>query len=90
MKNNVRNQKGFVSLLGLLFAIAIICFVAYKIYNAYLAKPTTDQETQKALKEQGMDTRTQQGAYDSAKEKIQGVKEIMHQQGDDLLNAIQQ
>ena len=89
MTNNLRNQKGFVSLLGLLFAIAIICFVAYKIYNVYLSKPTTDKETQKALKEQGMDTSTQQGAYDSAKEKIRDVKKIMQQEGADFLKATQ-
>lgn len=41
MKNN---NKGFLSLLGMVFALAIICWMAYMVFKAYLLQPNTSTE----------------------------------------------
>ncbi|MFH1359540.1 MAG: hypothetical protein ABIJ41_00690 [Candidatus Omnitrophota bacterium] len=78
------NEKGFASLIGMLLAIAIVAFLAYKAITTYYQKPSADQETQKTMKEQGIDTSTYRSALDSAKQKTAGIEKMM-QEREDLL-----
>ena len=76
---NIKNEKAFMSLIGLLLSIAIIVFVAYKVYNVYL-KPSMSQETKKDLSSQGFDTSSQMGALQSSKQKINDINKAIKEQ----------
>ena len=85
MINRLRSEKAFASLIGLLLAIAIIVFVAYKIYGVYLGKPTVeDKQTRKVLSEQGLDTSGAVGTYQSTKSKVGDIKKMIADQSDQL------
>ncbi len=85
MMNPLRSEKAFASLIGLLLAIAIIVFVAYKVYGVYLGKPTVqDKQTRKALSEQGLDTSSAVGTYQSTKGRVGDIKKMIADQSDQL------
>ena len=84
---NYKNQKAFVSLLGLLLAIAIIVFIGYKMYGVYLNKSTPDAQTKKALADQNIDMSNQMGAFGGAKTKIRDVNKILQDQSDQMMDA---
>lgn len=74
---NIKNNKAFMSLLGLLLSIAIIVFVAYKVYNLYLKSPSMSQETRESLSSQGIDTSSQAGAFQSTKQKVSDINKVI-------------
>ncbi len=77
---NIKGEKAFMSLIGLLLSIAIIVFVAYKVYNLYLKSPSMSQETRESLSSQGIDTSSQTGAFQSSKQKISEINKAMKDQ----------
>jgi hypothetical protein len=84
---NIKNNKAFVSLIGLLFSIGIIFFIGYKVYDVYLKKPVADRQTQKILSEAGMDTSSQSGAYEGTKAKIRDVNRMLLDREKQLFDA---
>lgn len=75
MRKLCANESGFLSLLGLLLAIAIICFVGYKAYGTYLSKPKVDSKTRQALSESGIDVSNDISTFQSMKERIKSVNQ---------------
>lgn len=73
MKNYFKDRKGFVSLLGLLLAMAIIFFLGYKAYGTYLSKPKTDSKTTQALSESGINTSNNISTFQSMKERLKEI-----------------
>ena len=69
----LRNEKGFLSLIGLLVALAIISFLCYNFLTVYFKKPVFDQQTQESLKQQGMDVSNYQTVLDSARKTVEKV-----------------
>ncbi len=85
------NNKGFFGLVGLLVAVAFICFMAYFMYKQYFGRPTgMDQSTQDAAQQAGVDTSSQSGIFGSVKSMINGVNDAEQQQAQQLDNAVAQ
>lgn len=76
-----KGKQGFLTLIGMLFAIAIICFLTYFTWNVYFKNGPLDKATQGALKEQGINASSYQSVLDSTKSKL---KEIQNQSAKQL------
>ena len=53
--------------LELLLVLAIIMFITFKVFNLYFKKPALNEETQKVITEQGIDTTSLESIADSTK-----------------------
>ena len=73
MKNSLSNENGFLSLLGLLLAMAIIFFLGYKIYGAYLLKPSVDTRTKNALSQEGLSSASNTSSFDSMTQRVKDI-----------------
>jgi len=67
-------KTGFM-LIELLVVLAIIMFIAFKVFNVYFKKPSLDKETQKVISGQGIDTTSYQSVIDSSKKKLQDIQD---------------
>jgi hypothetical protein len=76
------NNKGFLGMVGLLFAIAIISAMAYFVFTKYLGKPTgMDQNTQEMAQQAGIDTTNQTSILDSTKSVIKDINQKQQENG---------
>lgn len=67
-------KTGFM-LIELLVALAIIMFIASKVFKPYFIKPSLDKETQKVMSEQGVNSTNYQSLIDSTKKKLQDIQD---------------
>ena len=67
-------KTGFM-LIELLVVLAIIMFIASKVFKSYFIKPSLDKETQKVISEQDIDTTSYQSLIDSSKKKLQDIQD---------------
>ncbi len=58
----------------LLLALAIIMFIAFKVFNVYFKKPSLDKETQRFISEQGIDTTSHKSTIDSTRDKLEDIQ----------------
>lgn len=68
----MKSQEGFLSLIGLLLSMAIIlilCFIAL----TYFKESPVDDETEKILSEQNIDSSNPQATLNAARKKIQDI-----------------
>ena len=71
------SDSGF-GFIGIILAVAIVCFMVFLALKAYVHNPVVDEPTQKALSEQGIDVSSQQAVLDSTREKIGDInKQIL-------------
>ena len=61
-------------LIELLVVLAIIMFIASKVFKSYFMKPSLDKETQEVISGQGIDTTGYQTLIDSTKKKLQNIQ----------------
>ena len=76
-------KAGFM-LIELLVVLAIIMFIASKAFKSYFTKPSLDQETQKVISKQGIDTTSYQSLVDSSKKKLQDIQKQHTQELDKI------
>lgn len=70
-------DRGF-GLIGLILAVAIVCFMVFFVLKTYVHNPVVDERTQKALSEQGIDASSQRAVLDSTREKMRDInKQIL-------------
>ncbi|MFH0827023.1 MAG: hypothetical protein V1923_03940 [Candidatus Omnitrophota bacterium] len=69
-----KNKAGFM-FLELLLALAIMMFIAFKVFNLYFKKPSLNEETQKVISEQGIDTTSPKLFIDSTKKRLQDIQD---------------
>lgn len=67
-------KTGFM-FLELLLALAIIMFIAFKVFDFYFKKPSLNKETQEVISEQGIDTTSYNSFIDSTKKKLQDIQD---------------
>ena len=67
-------KTGFM-LIELLVVLAIIMFIASKVFKLYFMKPYLDKGTQKVISAQGIDTTGYQSLTDSTKKKLQDIQD---------------
>ena len=73
------SNKGFVSLLGLILSIAIICILFYISLKVYFKKLLPEGEIKKSLEGQGIDTSSYPAVLDSSKKKIEDINRQIHE-----------
>jgi len=70
----MRQIKAGFMLIELLLVLAIIMFIAFKVFKLYFKKPALDKETQRAISEQGIDTASPNSIIDSTQKKLQDIQ----------------
>jgi len=70
----MRKIKAGFMFIELLLVLAIIMFIAFKVFNLYFKKPSFNKETQKVISEQGIDTTSSKSIIDSTKKKLQDIQ----------------
>jgi len=72
----IRNKRGFLTLLGLVFTLAIMCWLFYILMNTYFKRPALNE----ALREQngisqspGTNASNYQSIKESTKKKIEDI-----------------
>ncbi len=79
------NQKGFMSALGLLMAMAIMFFIGYLAYGRYLNKRPGSADNQKALSDYNPND-SQLGIFQDMKQKIADVNQKTKERADQFPN----
>ena len=69
-----KNKSGFM-LLELLAVLAIIMFIAFKVFNLYFKQPSINKEMQKIIAEQGIDATSHKSTIDSTRAKFQDIQD---------------
>ncbi len=69
-------DAGFLTLLGLIVTLAIICIMAYIVFNFYFKAPLLQDNIGNSLSvsEQGIDTSSYHSVIDTAKKKLEDVE----------------
>jgi flagellar biogenesis protein FliO len=67
-------KTGFM-FIELLLVLAIIMFIAFKVFKLYFKKSSLDKETQRAISEQGIDTTSSRSIIDSTRRKLRDIQD---------------
>ena len=78
------NSFGALSLLELILVLAIMLFLGIKALNAYFKKPAMDENSEKILSEQGIDTSNYSTIVNSARTQVQYINNRMIKRTDAL------
>jgi hypothetical protein len=70
----MKPHRGFASMIGLLFALAIVLFIFYILFNTYFKRTSMDKSTEKAVQEQGINTANYGTIIDSTRNKIKDIE----------------
>ncbi|MCX5705844.1 MAG: prepilin-type N-terminal cleavage/methylation domain-containing protein [Candidatus Omnitrophica bacterium] len=70
----MRKFKAGFGFIEILLVLAIIAFIAYKVFNVYFKKTSLDKETQKIISEQGIDTTSYKSTIDSTRDKLKDIQ----------------
>ena len=88
----LRMNHGWASLIGLVIAIGIVCF----LFMMYLRPQqqsgrlkSFDQETSGAAKESGIDTSSHLSVLQSSRTKIKAIEDHNKQRGDEMMKGIE-
>lgn len=77
-------NNGFISMLGLLLALVIICILAYMLTNTYLRAPAAVKGIINPAAKKDAEEDTYQSIYDSTREQIKAVDIQRAKQVEDL------
>ncbi|MFH1201592.1 MAG: type II secretion system protein [Candidatus Omnitrophota bacterium] len=66
-------QKRAFGFIEILLVLVIISFLSYFILKTYLKKPNLNNDTQKVLTEEGIDSTNQKALLDSIKSKVGAI-----------------
>ena len=70
----MRKIKAGFMYIELLLVLAIIMFIAFKVFELYFKNPPLNKETQGVASEQGIDTTSGKSIIDSTKKKLQDIQ----------------
>ena len=70
----MRKLKAGFMFIELLLVLAIIMFIAFKVFKLYFKNPSVDKETQGVMSEQGIDTTSSRSIIDSTKKRLQDIQ----------------
>jgi uncharacterized protein YneF (UPF0154 family) len=66
-------KTGFM-FIELLLVLAIIMFIAFKVFKLYFKNPSLNKETQRVISEQGIDTTSYKSTIDSTRDKLENIQ----------------
>ena len=70
----MRKIKAGFMFLEILLVLAIIMFIAFKVFKLYFKNPPIDKETQRVITEQGINTTTYKSIINSTKDKLEDIQ----------------
>ena len=70
----MRKIKAGFMFLEILLVLAIIMFIAFKVFKLYFKNPPLDKETQRVITEQGINTTTYKSIINSTKDKLEDIQ----------------
>ena len=82
----MRKLKAGFMYIELLLVLAIIMFIASKVFNLYFNKSPLNKETQRVISTQGIDTASSQSIVSSTKKKLQDIQSQENQRMNELGN----
>ena len=74
LKGEMKKLKAGFMFIELLLVLAIIMFIAFKVFNLYFNKSSLNKETQRAISTQGIDTTSSKSIIDSTRKKLQDIQ----------------
>lgn len=87
MNYYLRDKRGFLTLLGLIFTLAIICWLFYILMNTYFKRLPTNKSLQGQgvdLSGQGIDATNYQSVTDSTRKKIEDINKQRLKEREDI------
>jgi len=81
---NYRLKRAFLSLLGLLITVAIICILAFTAFKFYFKKPILDKLSEKFVQEQNINTTSYQSILSSTKDKLQKATQAENEHANEV------
>lgn len=79
----MRKLKAGFMYIELLLVLAIVIFIASKVFKLYFKKTSFDKEAQRVISIQGIDTASPKSIVDSTRKKLQ---DIQNQHMDEMSN----
>jgi cell division protein FtsB len=74
IEGEMRKIKAGFMFIELLLVLAIIMFLAFKVFKLYFKKSSLNQETQQVISEQGIDTASSKSIIDSTRNKLGDIQ----------------
>ena len=75
MIHYIRDKRGFFTFLGIVFALAIVCFLFYIVLKTYFKAPFSNEKINSSLVDQGIDTTSYQRIEETTREKIHDINQ---------------
>jgi uncharacterized protein YpmS len=70
----VREVKAGFMFLELLLAAIVVMFLAFAVFKLYFKQPQINQETQKVVAEQGIDTTSYKSTVESVRSRVEDIQ----------------
>jgi len=70
----MKKDKAGFALVELLLVLAVIMFIVFKVFEAYLKKPLLGKEEQTLMLEQGIDTASVTSTLSSTRAKLKDIQ----------------
>ncbi len=67
-------RAGFM-FIELLLVLAVIMFIAFKVFKSYFKSPSLNKEAQRVISEQGIDATNYKSIIDSTKKKLRDIQD---------------
>jgi type IV secretory pathway TrbF-like protein len=84
MSRYPKNNQGFVSLIGMLLTLIIICFLVYTMLNIYFKPGVVEKTAGKNMQASGIDTSSYKSIVDSTKDKVKEINQRSQERVDQL------
>ncbi|MFA6282097.1 MAG: hypothetical protein WCY05_06335 [Candidatus Omnitrophota bacterium] len=83
-KKAINLKQAFLSLLGLLITVAIICILAFTAFKFYFKKPVFDKPSEEFIQEQNINTTNYQSILSSTKDKLKKATQTENEHVNEL------
>lgn len=83
----MKNEKGFFSLLGLLFIVVAFLFVCLFVFKFYWVRPVLDKRTIEEMSSQNIDTSSYQSVQETTKKKIEEINKQYEKQLNGMVDS---
>ncbi len=70
----MREVKAGFMFLELLLAAIVVMFLAFAVFKLYFKQPQINQETQKVVAEQGIDTTSYKSTVESVRSRVEDIQ----------------
>ena len=77
----MRDEKGFVSLIGMLIALCVVCYLCFIVFKTYFKNPALEQAVEETHSERVIDTSNHHSIVESSKAVVEDYnKQVLKRQ----------